>query len=168
MMYALENGESVRVRTCNDHILIVLSGKHSGDDAKLNIEGTHWLLIVMPEVPRTPGKVIAYLVPTKVVADASRQTHGEWLATNPNTKGNNTTWNLWFSENGPPKAKGFAKKWSTYRVQGASEITQPVVTTPSAASSKSTVGPLTMAEAKKGLALTFNVPPEAIEITIRG
>lgn len=30
------------------------------------------------------------------------------------------------------------------------------------------VQPLTMAEAKKGLALTFNVPPEAIEITIRG
>jgi hypothetical protein len=30
------------------------------------------------------------------------------------------------------------------------------------------VRPLTMAEAKKGLALTFNVPPEAIEITIRG
>jgi hypothetical protein len=30
------------------------------------------------------------------------------------------------------------------------------------------VKPLTMAEAKKGLALTFNVPPEAIEITIRG
>ncbi len=28
--------------------------------------------------------------------------------------------------------------------------------------------PLTMAEAKKGLALTFNVAPEAIEITIRG
>jgi hypothetical protein len=27
---------------------------------------------------------------------------------------------------------------------------------------------LTMAEAKKGLALTFNVPPEAVEITIRG
>lgn len=27
---------------------------------------------------------------------------------------------------------------------------------------------LTMTEAKKGLALTFNVPPEAIEITIRG
>jgi len=25
-----------------------------------------------------------------------------------------------------------------------------------------------MAEAKKGLALAFNVPPEAIEITIRG
>jgi len=28
--------------------------------------------------------------------------------------------------------------------------------------------PLTMAEAKKGLALTFGVKPEAIEITIRG
>ena len=30
------------------------------------------------------------------------------------------------------------------------------------------IGALTIAEAKKGLALTFNVPPEAIEITIRG
>ena len=30
------------------------------------------------------------------------------------------------------------------------------------------VQPLTMAEAKKGLALTFNVAPEAVEITIRG
>lgn len=28
--------------------------------------------------------------------------------------------------------------------------------------------PLTIPEAKRGLALTFNVPPEAIEITIRG
>ena len=28
--------------------------------------------------------------------------------------------------------------------------------------------PLTIPEAKKGLALTFGVPPEAIEITIRG
>jgi len=44
----------------------------------------------------------------------------------------------------------------------------PVVATPSAANSKPSVGSLTMAEAKKGLALTFNVPPEAIEITIRG
>jgi hypothetical protein len=44
----------------------------------------------------------------------------------------------------------------------------PVVETPSAAQPKAALGPLTMADAKKGLALTFNVPPEAIEITIRG
>ena len=30
------------------------------------------------------------------------------------------------------------------------------------------VGPLSMSDAKKGLALTFGVAPEAIEITIRG
>jgi hypothetical protein len=34
--------------------------------------------------------------------------------------------------------------------------------------SRTAVGALTIPEAKKGLALTFNVPPEAIEITIRG
>jgi hypothetical protein len=44
----------------------------------------------------------------------------------------------------------------------------PVIATSSTANPKPTVGPLSMAEAKKGLALTFNVPPEAIEITIRG
>jgi len=167
MMYDLESGETVRVRTCNDHILIVLGDKPSGD-AKLNIEGTDWLLIVMPEIERTPGKVIAYLVPTKVAADAARQTHNDWLATEPNTKGSNTTWNLWFREDGPQKANDFARKWSAYRLAGNSDTTQPVVATPSASNSKPTVGPLTMAEAKKGLALTFNVPPEAIEITIRG
>jgi len=167
MMYVLENGETVRARTCNDHILIVLSDKPSGD-AKLNIEGTDWLLIVMPEIERTPGKVIAYLVPTKVAADAARQTHSDWLATSPNTKGGNTTWNLWFREDGPPKANDFARKWSAYRLEGTVDISQPITTTPSAASSKAAVGPLTMAEAKKGLALTFDVPPEAIEITIHG
>jgi hypothetical protein len=35
-------------------------------------------------------------------------------------------------------------------------------------SERTVIQPLTMAEAKKGLALMFNVAPEAIEITIRG
>src|SRR5713101_747328 len=96
MRYLLANGESVRVRTCNDHILIVLGNKASGDDAKLNIDGTDWLLVAMLETPRTPGNVIAYLVPTKVAVDAARSTHHAWLGTNPNTKGENKTWNLWF------------------------------------------------------------------------
>jgi len=52
MMYSLPDGRDVRVRTCNDHLLIVLADKHSGD-ARFNIEGTDLLLIVNPEVPRT-------------------------------------------------------------------------------------------------------------------
>jgi hypothetical protein len=167
MMYALENGETVRVRTCNDHILIVLSGKHSGD-AKLNIEGTDWLLIVMPEIERTPGKVIAYLVPTKVAADASRQTHSEWLATNPNTKGNNTTWNLWFREDGPPKANDFARKWRTYRVQGASEITQGM----SFAEAREPAGPAGNVKAevemaRQRISKAAGVSLDAVKITIQ-
>ena len=39
-------------------------GNQVSGDAKLNIQGTEWLLVVMPEVPRTRGKVLAYLVPT--------------------------------------------------------------------------------------------------------
>jgi hypothetical protein len=122
MLYAISGGETVRVRTCNDHLLIVLADRPT-EDAKLNIEGTDWLLIVMPEIERTPGRMFAYLVPTKVAVDAARRTHQEWLGTNPNTKGGNTTWNLWFDQDGPAKANDFAAKWSKYRLEG--EATQP-------------------------------------------
>ena len=44
----------------------------------------------------------------------------------------------------------------------------PIVENPSPSIPNQATRALTMAEAKKGLALTFNVPPEAIEITIRG
>jgi hypothetical protein len=49
-----------------------------------------------------------------------------------------------------------------------SETTAAAPKGPSTSMQPSAVMPLSMAEAKKGLALTFNVPPEAIEITIRG
>ena len=51
MHYTMPSGESVRVRTSNDHILIVVADKPTVD-ARLNIEGTDWLLIVMPEAER--------------------------------------------------------------------------------------------------------------------
>jgi hypothetical protein len=50
-------------------------------------------------------------------------------------------------------------KWETMPVQ--SEKTNTLPKTPGSLG-------LTLAEAKKGLALTFGVPPDAIEITIRG
>lgn len=121
MRYSMPNGETVRARTCNDHILIVLGNKAEGD-ARLNIQGTDWLLVVMPEVPRTPGKVLAYLVPTSVAVEAARKTHQAWLDTNPNTKGDNRTWNLWFSENGPKKANGFHNHWKKYLLKGSAHV----------------------------------------------
>ncbi len=125
MLYALPNGETVRVRTCNDHILIVLADRPD-DSAKLNIEGTDWLLIVMPEIERTPGRVIADLVPTTVAVGAARRTHQDWLSTKPDTNGTNTTWNLWFDKDGPAKANDFGMTWSTYRLAGEGATNQPV------------------------------------------
>jgi hypothetical protein len=57
-----------------------------------------------------------------------------------------------------------ALKWE--RMQEPVYTTQPVDEAPPV--DQNGAKPLTMVEAKKGLALTFNVPPEAIEITIRG
>ena len=122
MLYEMPNGQSVRVRTCNDHILVVVADKPT-TDASLNIQGTDWLLIVMPEIERAEGKIIAYLVPTEEAEAAVRKSHGKWLSSNPNTKGQNTTWNLRFSHSpsamtGRTGKQGYHKHWARYRLEG--------------------------------------------------
>ena len=176
MLYRLPDGQTVRARTCNDHILIAVADSPT-EGAKLNIEGTDWLLIVMPVVERMPGSVIGYLVPTAEAVDAVRRTHSEWLASNPNTRGKNTTWNLWFSPDGPEKARGFADKWAKYRLEGSISISKFAarsgadeerdVVVPGAGTQEG-VRPLNMADAKRAVAAFYRVDLDAIEITIRG
>ena len=117
MIYATPDGRSVRARTCNDHILIVVASDDS-EDAQLNVENTDLLLFVYPSTPRTDGPVEAFLLPVPEVVEAARRTHHEWLATKPRTRGNNRTWNLWFDDDGPAQASGFAKFWAKYRLDG--------------------------------------------------
>jgi hypothetical protein len=82
--------------------------------------------------------------------------------------------NVWAGERNPIKyrsADDLGIDFSTLNwepMPKPDNLPAPVVTSTSPVTPKSNVVPLTMAEAKKGLALTFNVPPEAIEITIRG
>lgn len=118
-LYRLQNGETVRVRTCNDHVLLVVKDPETN---KLNIEGTDHLLVVMPEAERTPGDVIAYLIPAATAANAARTAFEEWLKTNPNTDGNNNSPNLWFSKGGPATSNNFAEKWSEYRLSGKARV----------------------------------------------
>lgn len=162
MMYTLANGETVRVRTCNDHILIVLADQPS-EEARLNIEGTDWLLMVMPEIERTPGKVRAYLVPTDVAVEAVRTAHKGWLDTNPNTKGANKTWALWFRKDAPAnRSNDFETKWSQYRLQGEAD-TQSVNVSESA----DTGNVKTEVEyARQRISKAAGVAPEAVKITI--
>ena len=115
MIYSMPDGQTVRLRTCNDHVLIVV-GDTAAPDTRLNVEGTDWLLLVMPEIERAPGKTVSYLLPTKEVEAEARRTHEEWLAGNPNTKGDNRTWNLWFKKDAPTKANGYGTKWAKYRL----------------------------------------------------
>ncbi len=174
MIYELAGGEKVRVRTCNDHILVVLADGPELD-AKLNIEGTDYLLIVMPETPRAPGPVVGYLVPTTVAVEAVRRAHSEWLASSPATKGNNRTWNLWFDDGQSP-AGGFARKWREYRLAGSAS-TVPLTTAPElaakrtqAASASTTRSPRPLgdviAEARRQIAEAAGVPIDAVKISV--
>jgi len=166
MIYKTETGETVRARTCNDHVLVVLADS-AKDDAKLNIEGTDFLLIVMPEVPRTPGNIEAYLVPTKIAVKAVRQTHKDWLASNPNTKGDNRTWNIWFDDDGVTKANGFARHWAEYKLENSVHINDVSASTVDQSSVKSS-NKLSdvIAEAQRQIADAAGVPFEAIKITV--
>lgn len=162
MIYALPDGQSVRVRTCNDHVLLVV-GESAALDARLNIEGTDWLLLVMPEVERTPGKTICYLLPTKEVEAEARRTHEEWLAGNPNTKGENRTWNLWFGKDAPPKANDYATKWAKYRLDVSVAAIRP---TGVGNGNGRTDIKTEVEEARRRIARSAGVPVEAVKITI--
>lgn len=167
-LYRLPNGETVRARTCNDHILIAVADAPT-EGARLNVEGTDWILLVMPEVPRTPGAVRVYLLPTDEVVEEVRRTHTDWLASQPNTRGENTTWNLWFRDNGPNKASGYARKWARYLVPGEARTDSGTEQGP--VSGKTPVaGPLALREeisaSRSRIAKIAGVPVDAVKISI--
>jgi hypothetical protein len=170
MMYSLPDGKSVRVRTCNDHILIVLADKAS-KEAKLNIEGTDYLLVVMPEVERTPGKVRGYLIPTTVAVEASRSSQQAWLDSNPNTKGDNKTWCLWFRKD-PNDSNiwyDYETKWAKYRLKGEA-YTHATASNAVDAVAVNAVEGNVKAEvemARQRISRAAGVTPEAVRITIQ-
>jgi hypothetical protein len=162
MIYELPNRERVRVRTCNDHLLIVLADS-KGENARLNIEGTEWLLIVMPEEERSPGNALAYLVPTGVAVKAARESHAAWLATNPRSDGN-VTWNLWFRTDGTDKPhNNFEKKWQQYRLAGVATVGHAAALADGgdAGDVKSEVE-----SARQRISRAAGVVPEAVKISI--
>lgn len=166
MIYRMSDGATVRLRTCNDHLLVVVADADDPDTACLNVDGTDFVLIVMPERQRTPGPVIGYLIPAGIVANAARSSHKDWLATRPNTKGDNRTWNLWFNKDGPSKANNFAEKWCQYRLTGsASAGLAAAVASSSSSSPPMKLGDV-IALAKLQIAEAAGVSAERVKITI--
>ena len=80
--------------------------------------------------------------------------------------------NVWKGDRNPVKYSSLESLGidaTTLKWEAIPELPQTANAIPSVKEPpKATTGALTMAEAKRGLSLTFNVPPEAIEITIRG
>ena len=163
MIYRMTDGRTVRLRTCNDHLLVVVADADDPDTAHVNVEGTDYVLVVMPERQRTPGAVIAYLVPSEIVANAAKSSHREWLASKPNTKGDRRTWNLWFDKYGPSAASNFAEKWRQYRVNGSASAGLALASSSSARPMK--LGDV-IALAKLQIAEAAGVSAERVKITI--
>lgn len=163
MIYTMPDGQTVRIRTCNDHVLIIVSDSPS-IESRLNIEGTDWLLLVMPEVERMAGRAICYLLPVKEVESEARRSHEQWLASNPNTRGGNRTWNLWFKKDAPSKANDYATKWERYRLDVPVVAAQPTATSPNG--SRTPDIRAEVEDARRRIAQASGVPVEAVKITI--
>jgi hypothetical protein len=164
MIYRMSDGATVRLRTCNDHLLVVLADADDPDNARVNVEGTDYVLVVMPERRRTPGPVVGYLIPAEIVASAARSTHKDWLASRPNTKGDNRTWNLWFNKDGPSKANNFAEKWQQYRLAGSASAGSATESTASSAPPMK-LGDV-IASARLQIAEAAGISADRVKITI--
>lgn len=165
MLYRTADGNTVRVRTCNDHVLVALADSPE-PEAKLNIEGTDSILIVMPEIPRSPGPVMAFFIPAAVVVEAVRSAHRDWLASNPSTKGENRTWAIWFDDDGPAKSGGFARIWVEYRLKGSANAQISLESrADSLTRSTASLGEV-IADAKQRIAAVAGVPETAVKITL--
>lgn len=164
MLYKMSDGQTVRVRTCNDHVLIAVADSPN-PGARLNIEGTDWLLIVMPQIERTAGNIIAYLVPVREAVAEVRRTHKEWLDTQPRTGGENRTWNLWLRPDGPSLANNYAEKWAHYQLEGTYSVKD--ATDPESISSGADTSIKTVVEtARRNIAGMAGVAPSAVKISV--
>lgn len=114
-LYVMPDGCRVRLRTNNDRRVIVTTDD-TRSDAKLDLDGCDFVLLVVPKQRRQRGPIEVYLVPFSEVQAAFATAHADWLASLPKTRGQNHTWQLFFDEGKPASAASFADKWRAYRI----------------------------------------------------
>ena len=120
-IYEMNNGETIRVRTCNDHVLLI-AAENDGTYENMSIKGTDWILVVMPEIERTQSNIMAYLIPTDIAVEEARKILSEWTAIGSKTRGEHVTWYLFFSGDKGKRAYGYHEKWKQYLMESNKAI----------------------------------------------
>ena len=165
-IYRMADGKTVRVRTSNDPTLVVVA-ESAEPGARLNIEGPDRLLFVMLKNRRTEGEVVGYLVPMQKAVKDVHEANERWRATDPNTKGNNRTWNLWFDQGGRKTANGYDEKWSEYRLNGTVSTHDVSTTTGPGGSTSAAIDigqEVTAMQAR--IARATGLPPQSVKVSI--
>jgi hypothetical protein len=162
MKYQMPDGSTVRVKTCVDPTMLVVASDPSPESAKLSIEGTDYLLLVMPEKPREVGPIMAHFVPTSVAVETIRSTQRAWLESDPNTKGDNKSWHIRFDGDGAKPWNGFQRHWAKYRLPGKASIDHFGLGASTAKQNSEDA----IAIAKRMVAAAKGVRPEQVRISI--
>lgn len=115
-LYRTADGRVVRLRTNNDRLVIAATSDTS-PEARLDLEGCDLLLVAVPQHKRERGPIEVYLVPIGEVRRAFAHAHADWLASNPQTAGDNRTWQLALDNGKPVSASHFADTWRCHRLE---------------------------------------------------
>ena len=179
----MKNGETVRVRTCKMHGFVcnppANKPRNEKGERKLNIEGTDWVLYIMLDTPYTPGKVRAYLLPTKELVEEFRNVHRDRLESMDDS--NNNPLNLFLWNKDYEGRVTYEQKWKKYRLEGEAStgVREPVLVEEELISqeeeeseysenSDNSIGSINteIKTARQRIARIAGVPEEAVKVTI--
>lgn len=150
-----KNGKNIRalVKVASKGSAMVKTTDDDADSARISGFGpdvSHVAFFV--RMPANDDEVHVYVVPISVAEAAFREAHRAWrdrIGPGPQ----NTTWVIWFqSQTGDADCNGFADKWASFKV-GSGKVSE-------------TPRPLTVEQAKAGIALHYGVEQSQVRISI--
>lgn len=152
------------VKTASRGSAIVRADIDDADRAKLSGFATDVSHVLFAIGNKDNGTVETYLVPLREVEVAYRETHRAWRA-NHMAGGDNTTWVIWFNDQGNQDCNGFHRKWANYRI-GSSLPKGDRVSKDAILNHAKPKDGLTIDEAKRRLAVSLGIDPSNIKIVI--
>ena len=182
MIYRTDNEMTLRLRTSNDHVLVIVANPQ-GDSWDLNIKGTDLVLVVMPTHPRSVGEVRGFLVPTDVLVDAVFDEYRSPLSMPPSSDATPYAVPLAFGASSDD-GSSFATTWEKYLLEASvdagdfiSEPDKRPTARPSPRgrrkrfhqeplSSDQSVADI-ISDAKRRIARITGVPVEAVSVEVR-
>jgi hypothetical protein len=156
--YRLQSGQTVRLRT-NNRQAVIAKVESGAWDAPMPFESEDFLGVAFPG--QRPNTVVGYLVPSAVAEREFKERQRGWLDEDPSHDRDNQMRELRFDGDEGVDGYGYSRRWAEYCLGEISldALPAPAAPTPDARAQA-------LAEARRNLAAVFQVPEQAVRISI--